>query len=133
MFHHDSMWLTLDHGPGSPANEAVYRITALRLVQWELVVPLVEFIAAILQPVRPRDQHLTPARRAHLVGTVSVDKLPAAGGVGAKPTTNLDDHRLLISGCDRDLLARWRYQHSPPVKSPVGRPCLPEPRGAKLE
>ena len=77
-------------------------------------MPLVEFIAAILQPVRPRDQHLTPARRAYLVGVVSVDKLPAAGGVGAKPTTNLHDHGLLISRCDRDLLARWRYQHPLP-------------------
>ena len=61
MFHHNSMWLTLDHGLGSPANEAMDRIAALRLVQWELVVPSIEVVAAILQPVRPRDQHLTPA------------------------------------------------------------------------
>ena len=96
----------------------------LRLVQWELVVPSIELVTAILQPVRPRDQHLTPARRAHLVGTVSIDKLSAAGGVGAKPTTNLDDHRPLIRGCDRYLLARWRYQHSLPSSHLlVGRAC----------
>jgi hypothetical protein len=75
------MWLALGGSPGSPADEAVDRVTVLRLVQWELVAPPVELEAAILQPVRPRDQHLTPARGAHLVGPVSVDKLPAAGGV----------------------------------------------------
>jgi len=43
------------------------------LVQRELVPPAVELVAAILKPVRPRDQYLTSARRAHLVGPVSVD------------------------------------------------------------
>jgi hypothetical protein len=55
--------------------------TVFRLVQRELVASAVELVAAILQPIRPRDQRLTPARGAHLVGLVSVDKLPAAGGV----------------------------------------------------
>jgi hypothetical protein len=43
------------------------------LVQRELVPPAVELVAAILKPVRPRDQYLTSARGAHLVGPVSVD------------------------------------------------------------
>src|SRR6516225_9786960 len=107
MFHHGSMWLPLGCGPGRPADEAVDCVAALWLVQRELVAPSVKFVAAILQPIWPRDQYLTPARGAHFVGSVSVDKLPAAHGVGAKSSTNLDDHCLLISGRDRDLLTRW--------------------------
>jgi hypothetical protein len=41
----------------------------------------VELVAAVLQPVRPRDQDLAPARGAHLVGPISVDKVPTAGRV----------------------------------------------------
>jgi hypothetical protein len=107
MFHHGSMRLLLDCGPGCPADEAVDCITALWLVQRELVAPSVKFVAAILQPIWPRDQYLTSAPGAHFIGSVSVDKLSAAHGVGAKSSTKLDDHCLLISGCDRDLLTRW--------------------------
>jgi hypothetical protein len=107
MFHHGSMRLVLDCGPGCPADEAVDCVTALWLVQRELVAPSVKFVAAILQPIWPRDQYLTSARGAHFVGSISVDKLSAAHGVGAKSSTNLDDHCLLIPGCDRDLLTRW--------------------------
>src|SRR5262245_25222290 len=81
VFHHGAVWLALGGGPGRPADEAVDCIAVLRLVQRELVAPAVELVAAILKPVRPRDQYLTSARGAHLVGPVSVDKLPAAGGV----------------------------------------------------
>jgi hypothetical protein len=63
IFHHDSMWLTLGHGTRSPANEAMDRSAALRLVQWELVAPSIELVAAILQPVRPRDQHCVLVER----------------------------------------------------------------------
>jgi hypothetical protein len=72
-------------------------VAALWLVQRELVALSVKFVAAILQPVWPRDQYLTPARGAHFVSSVSVNKLPAARGVGAKSSTNLDDHGPLIS------------------------------------
>jgi hypothetical protein len=44
-----------------PADEAVDCVAVLRLVQWKLVALPVEFVAAILQPVWPRDQHLTAA------------------------------------------------------------------------
>ena len=98
MFHHGSMWLLLDCGPGCPADKTVDCVTALWLVQRELVALSVKFVAAILQPVWPRDQYLTPARGAHLVGSVSVDKLPPTRRIGAKSSTNLDDHCLLISG-----------------------------------
>src|SRR6516162_6413587 len=81
----------------------------------------VEFIAAVLQPVRPWDQHLTSPRRAHLVGPVSVDKLPAARGVCAQSSAHRDNHRPLISGYDLDLLAGWR-DHRPPQVTSATRP-----------
>src|SRR5262249_16193528 len=108
------MWLLLRCGPVCPANEAVDCVTVLWLVQRELVASSAKFVAAILQPVWPRDQYLPPGRRAHLVGSVCIDKLPAVGGVGAKSATNLDDHCLLIKGSDRELLTRW-----------CGHRCLP--------
>src|SRR5215469_10035653 len=107
IFHHGSMWFLLGCGPGCPANKAVDCVTALWLVQRELVAVSVKFVAAILQPVWPRDQYLAPARGAHFVSSVSVDKLPATRGVGAKSSTNLDDHGLLITDCDRDLPTGW--------------------------
>src|SRR6516165_9710045 len=124
MFHHGSMWLLLGCGPGCPANKAVDCVAALWLVQRELVAPSVKFVAAILQPVWPRDQYLTPARGAHLVGSVCVDKLPAVRGVGAKSATNLDDHCLLLTGGDRDLLTRWcGHRCLPSNQLLVGRAC----------
>src|SRR6516165_11895836 len=126
VFHNRSMQFMLGRGPGGPAHEAVDCVAALRLVEWKLVALPVELVAAILQPVRPRDQHLTPTRGAHLVSSVSVDKLAAACGVGAEATTNLDDNGLLISSYDRDLLARWCDHRSPPVGSTVWPTCLTE-------
>jgi hypothetical protein len=49
-----------------------------------------------------------------------------ARGVGAKASTNLDDHCVLISGCDRDLLTRWCDHRLPPVRPTVSRTHLPE-------
>src|SRR5262245_684961 len=81
VLHHRAVWLALGGGPGDPADEAVDCIAVRRLVQRELVPPAVELVAAILKPVRPRDQYLTSARGARFVGPVSVYKLPAAGGI----------------------------------------------------
>src|SRR5262245_48388175 len=130
MFHHGSMWLLLSCGPACPADEAMDRVTALWLVQRELVAPSVKFVASILQPVWPRDQYLPPARGAHFVGSVSVDKLPPARRIGAKSSTNLDDHCLLISGCDRDLLTRWCDHRCLPLRRAMR---WLEPTRAKLE
>src|SRR5215469_5048888 len=128
MFHQGSMWLVLGYGPGCPADKAVDCVAALWLVQRKLLAPPVKFVAAVLQPVWPRDQYLTPARGAHFVSSVSVDKLPTTRGIGAKPSTNLDDYCPLISDCDRDLLTRWwdhRFLPSgqlPPLVSGGGAP-----------
>jgi len=65
------------------------------------------------------------------MGSVSVDKLPAAGGVRAKSTTNLDDHSTLISSCDLDLLARWRNHRSPPVRTAASRNALARRRAER--
>jgi hypothetical protein len=54
---------------------------AFRLVQRELVAAPFELVAAVLQPVRPRDQHLPPARGAHLAGAVPINKVPAASRI----------------------------------------------------
>jgi hypothetical protein len=83
----------------------------------ELVVLPVEIVRSILQSVRPRNQHLTSAGRAHFVCAVSVDKVPAAYGVGAEAAANLDDDRLLISSDNCNLLTRWRDHRSPPFGS----------------
>ena len=126
MFHHDPVRLAGAGGPGGPADEAVDRVVVLRLAQRKLVAATVELVAAVLQPVRPRDQHLPPARGAHLVGPVPVDKVPAAGGVRAEAAADLDDHSLLIAGCDFELLAGWRDHRDDRPR----RQC--EPRAAGL-
>src|SRR5262249_24916450 len=59
VFHPRPVWPVLSGGPGGPADEAVDCIAVLRLVQRELVAPAVKLVAAILKPVRPRDQYLT--------------------------------------------------------------------------
>src|SRR5262245_29830984 len=116
VFHRDPIWLALDDGPGRPANKAVDCVMALRLIQRELVVPPVEIVRSILQSVWPGNQHLTSAGRAHFVCAVSVDKVPAAYGVRAEATANLDNHRLLIASDNCNLLTRWRDHRSPPVR-----------------
>jgi hypothetical protein len=54
VFHHGSMWLPLGYGPSRPADEAVDCVTTLWLVQRDLVVPSLKFVAAILQSIWPR-------------------------------------------------------------------------------
>ena len=72
-------------------------VRVLGLGQRELVAPPLELVAAVLEPVRPRDQHLPPSRGAHLVGAVSVEELPAARRVRAQPAADLDDHGPLVA------------------------------------
>src|SRR4029077_16844485 len=127
MFHHHPVWLALGGGPGGPTNETVDRVAVLRLVQWELVATPVELIAPILQPVRPRDQHLAPARGTHLIGTIAVEKLTDASRVCAESPANLDDHSLLIFAYDRDLLAGWCDHPSHPLAMSWWAGCCPPP------
>jgi hypothetical protein len=107
VFHYDAVRFARGDGPGDPADEAVDRVAAVRLVQRELVATPIELVATVLQPVWPRDQRLTPARGAHLVGPISIKNLPTAGGVRAESAADLDDHSMLIAGYDLDLLSGW--------------------------
>src|SRR5262245_27109586 len=105
VFHQNLVRLACNRPPGGPADEPMDRVVALRLVEWQLVAAPVELVAAVLQSVGPRDQDLPASRCAHLIGPVAVKKLPAAGGVCAKPAANLDDDRPLTLGRDLNLLA----------------------------
>src|SRR5262249_34197128 len=49
VLHHGPVWLVLGDCPCIPTNEAVDCIVVLRLVQWELVAPSLELVAAVLQ------------------------------------------------------------------------------------
>ena len=105
VLQHDAMRLALGHGPGGPAHEAVDRVPLLRLGEGEPVPLTVVLVAAVLEPVRPRDQHLAASRRGHLVGPVAVDDVATAGRVRAKPGADLDDDHYLGAVPDLDLLA----------------------------
>ena len=60
-------------GPGEPADEAVDRVAALGLVERRLGPHPVELVAPVGQSVRPRGEHLAPARVRPLVGAESVE------------------------------------------------------------
>ena len=60
VLQHDAARLALADAPAGPADEAVDRVLRLGLVERELVPPPVELVGAVLEPVRPRDQHLAP-------------------------------------------------------------------------
>src|SRR6185312_10010330 len=109
------MGLAFGYGPCGPTDQPVNRVAALRLVQREPMVPPIDFVAATVQPVRPRDQHLTASRRTHLVGRIPVNDFPTARRVAAQPATDLDDNGLLVPGRYRYLLSGWRDHPRPLV------------------
>ena len=74
----------------------------------------VELVAAVLDAVRPRDEHLPAARRAHLVGAVAVEHLAAADRVRPKPAADLDDDRALVPVRELELLAGTGSRRSLP-------------------
>ena len=81
----------------------------LRLGEGELVSPTVELVAPVLQPVRPRGQHLAAPRRARRVERVAVEEISAACRVGAEPAADLDHHDPLVGVNELELLPRgWR-------------------------
>ena len=61
VLHHDPVLRAVAGGPRRPADEAVDRVLLLDVVEGELVVLAVEAVAAVLNPVRPRDQNLPAA------------------------------------------------------------------------
>ena len=51
----------------------------------------VEVVAPVLDPVRPRDQHLAAAGRAPAVDRIAVQHVRVADGVGTKAAADLDE------------------------------------------
>lgn len=54
----DSVGLALGDDPGGPAHKTMNGVAALRLVERKLLGSAVELVAAVRDPVRPRDQEL---------------------------------------------------------------------------
>src|SRR3954447_22625722 len=97
--------LAFGDAPGRPPDKAVNGVLPLGLVKRQLVSPAAELVAAVLDPVGPRDQQLAPAARRDLVHFVAVDHGAAVGDVGAEARTDFDDDGALIPGGELDLLA----------------------------
>ena len=69
------------------------------------MTPSVELVGAILEAVRPRDQHLAPPRGALLVRCVAVEELATRCGVCPQAAADLHYDRPLVAVRDLDLLA----------------------------
>jgi hypothetical protein len=91
--------------PDGPAHESVDRVTVLGLVQRQLMASSVELVGAVLDPIRPREQHLPSPRGAHLVSRVAVEELAIPRGVRTEPAAHLHHHRTLVSVGELDLFA----------------------------
>jgi hypothetical protein len=75
----------------------------LRLGQRQLVVPAVELVAAVLEPVRPGNQQLAAARGARLPGAEAVDDVVAVRAVRGEAAADLDRRGALIAELDLNL------------------------------
>ena len=106
--HDDPIGLAFGDAPDRPADEAVDRVRALGLGERELVVAPVELVLSVLEPVRPRDQHLSATGGRHLVDAVAVHHVATSDGIDAQPGSDLGDDRPLVPELDLDLLARRR-------------------------
>ena len=83
---HDPRPLDLDGAPARPADEPVDRAAGRHVVDRQLELLALPFVAAAGEPVRPRREHLAAARRAHLVLAVAEqDAVPLAD-----PAADLD-------------------------------------------
>ena len=77
------------------------------LGQRQLVALAVELVGAVLDPVRPRDQHLPAPRMAHLLGRVAVDHVATGDGVRTDAAADLDDDRPLVLRTRSRTARRW--------------------------
>ncbi len=108
VLEHDPALLALADPPAGPADEAVDRVARLELVERQLLLLPVELVGAVLDPVRPRDQHLPAAGGDLPVGGVGVEQLTAARGVRPQAAAHLDDDGALVAVGDLELLAGRR-------------------------
>src|SRR5689334_13018517 len=106
VLHHDPVSAALRDVPGCPADEPVDRVSALGLVERQLLDPAVELVAAVRDPVRPRNQELAAARAAELVLAVAVEDGAAAARILPQTAADLDDDDALVAELELDLFAR---------------------------
>ena len=69
----DAVRLSLSHMPRNPADEAVDRVRMLQLRQRQLMSSTLELVAAVLETVRPGDEHLASPTCRHLVDPVAIN------------------------------------------------------------
>ena len=103
VLHHDPVRLAIAHIPGGPADEAVDGIAMLGLVQRELVGTAVEVVAPVLEPVRPGNENLSPARWALFAARIPVEDLMSPGRVRAETAAHLVDDDPLAVSCELDV------------------------------
>ena len=125
--HDHPVGIPFGHLPRHPANQAVDGILLGRVVERELVPPSVELVAAVLDPVGPRDQHLAPPRAAHPVERIAVEQIAARPGVLSEAAPDLDDHGPLVGVRELDLVPARRDRGSARWSS---RRCF-QPGGAR--
>jgi hypothetical protein len=101
----DPVGCALRNAPRGPADEPVDGVAPLRLVQRELPASPVELVAAVRDPVRPRDQELAAPRAAELGFGVAVQNRPTTGRVRAQATAHLHQDGPLVFERELDLLA----------------------------
>jgi hypothetical protein len=123
----DAIPVALGDRPGEPADEAVDRVARLGLAERQVMPRASELVSAVLDPVRPRDEHLAAPGAGHLVGAVAVDDVAAAHGVGTEAGADLDDDGPLVSRGNLDLLTgRQAISHQAASRSSRWSPTRSE-------
>ena len=117
--------------PRRPADQAVARVAARRLGERQLVVAVVEPVAAVLHPVGPGQQELAPPAAGLLVLVVADDERLAVLLQDAQARAALGDHRAVATPDDLELLpARRHHAHTlgprreNRLHGPAARPTL---------
>src|SRR5205823_5453053 len=116
---HHAVRRLVDDVPRRLADEPVDRVPVLRLRERQLQPLAVELVAPVLDPVRPRGQHLTAAGGRPRRGSETVDELPAGDLVRAEPATEGDDADALLSARDLDLSAAFGAGHAELAHTPT--------------
>ena len=105
---HDAVRLVLAGLPRDPADESVDRVRMRRLRERQLMPTALELVAAVLDAVRPWDEHLATPTSRHLVDAVAVDDVHPIDGVRPQTAADLDRDRPLVAERDLELLAGRR-------------------------
>ena len=82
-----------------------------RLAQRQLMLDALEAVAAVGEPVWPRDQRRSMRAVADVLDRVGLQHLPLADGVFAHAGADLDDRGALLAASDLELLTRRYERH----------------------